>query len=31
VDDALMMSFGLDIDGVEAAWRASVMEELARA
>jgi hypothetical protein len=31
VDDALMMSFGLDIDGVEAAWRASIMEELARA
>ena len=31
VDDALMMSFGLGIDGVETAWRASVMEELARA
>jgi hypothetical protein len=31
VDDALMMSFGLDIDGVDAAWRASVMKEIARA
>ena len=31
VDDALVMSFGLGIDQLEAAWRASVDGELARA